>query len=97
MHIVCGDQAWDAGPRSFTWLPHGVPHTFQVTEAGRMLQLTTPGGFESLVSEVGTRAAGPGLPPPAIPDIPRLVEAAARHGSAVVGPPLNPADFGLTD
>jgi mannose-6-phosphate isomerase-like protein (cupin superfamily) len=96
MHIVCGAQAWDAGPGSFTWLPRGVPHTFLVTQAGRMLQLTTPSGFELMVSEVGTRAAGPGLPPPASPDIPRLAAAAARHGSTLVGPPLDPADFGLT-
>ena len=49
-----------------------------------------------MVSEVGTRAAGPGLPPPAAPDIPRLAAAAARHGSTLVGPPLDPTDFGLT-
>ncbi len=96
LHIVCGDEAWDAGPGSFTWLPRGVPHTFIVIKPGRLLQLTTPGGFESLLGEVGSRAVGPGLPPPSVPDIPRLAEAAARHGSALVGPPLDPADFGLT-
>jgi mannose-6-phosphate isomerase-like protein (cupin superfamily) len=95
MHIVCGDQAWDAGPGSFTWLPRGLPHAFLVTRAGRMLQLTTPAGFESLISEVGTTAAAPGLPPPSTPDIPRLAAAAARHGSTIVGPPLHPADFGV--
>lgn len=95
LHIECGDQAWEAGPGSFTWLPHGVPHTFIVIEAGRILQLTTPAGFESFLSEVGVPASAAGLPAPQAPDIPRLAEAAARHGSTLVGPPLDPAAFGI--
>ncbi len=95
LHIECGDQSWDAGAGSLTWLPHGVPHTFIVTSPGRVLQLTTPAGFESFLAEVGTPASEPGLPPPAAPDIARLAEAAARHGSRLVGPPLDPARFGL--
>src|SRR3954451_17898672 len=55
------------------------PHTFLVTDAGRMVQLTTTSRFECMVSEVGTGAAGPGLPPPGPPDIPRLAAAAARQ------------------
>jgi mannose-6-phosphate isomerase-like protein (cupin superfamily) len=95
LHIECGDQAWEAGPGSFTWLPHGVPHTFLVLEPGRILQLTSPSGFEAFLAEVGEPAARPGLPPPAAPDIARLAAAAARHGSTLVGPPLDPAAFGI--
>ncbi len=96
MHIVCGDQTWDAVPGSFTWLPRGIEHTFIVTKPARMLQLTTPGGFEALVGELGEKADGPGLPPPEVPDIPHLTEVSARHWNTIVGPPLDPAAFGLT-
>ncbi|HEX7537382.1 MAG TPA: cupin domain-containing protein [Dermatophilaceae bacterium] len=95
MHIECGDQQWEAGPGSFTWLPRAVAHTFIVTRPGRVLQLTTPAGFESFVADVGTRASGPGLPPPTEPDIPRLASSAAKHGTTLVGPPLDPAAFGI--
>jgi mannose-6-phosphate isomerase-like protein (cupin superfamily) len=96
IHIVCGEQTWEAGPGSFTWLPRAVPHTFIVTKPARMLQLTTPGGFEKLVTEMGQRADGPGLPPPEVPDIPELSSISARHWNTIVGPPLDPADFGIT-
>jgi quercetin dioxygenase-like cupin family protein len=95
LHIECGHQAWEAGPGSFTWLPHGVPHTFIVLEAGRILQLTSPSGFEAFLAEVGEPASALGFPPPQLPDLPRLAAAAARHGIALVGPPLDPAAFGI--
>jgi hypothetical protein len=73
-----------------------VPHTFIVTRPAKMLHLTTPGGFEALVGELGDKAGGPGLPPPEVPDIPHLTEVSARHWNTIVGPPLNPSDFGVT-
>ena len=89
LHVVCGDQSFDAVPGSFVLLPRGIPHTFQAGEEGaRLLQITSPAGFENFAHEVGEPAARAELPPPAAPDIPSLVAAAERHGSSIVGPPL---------
>ena len=86
--VTCGDRRWTVGPGGFVFLPRGVPHSF-VVSAGpvRGLQITTPAGFERFIGELGTPAQGPGLPPPAQPDIPRLIETAARYGQAILGPP----------
>src|ERR1700730_121825 len=89
LHVVCGDQGFDAGPGSFVMLPRGIPHAFQVGNNGaRLLQITSPAGFESFAHEVGNPATSAELPPPAAPDIASLVAAAERHGSTIVGPPL---------
>jgi mannose-6-phosphate isomerase-like protein (cupin superfamily) len=89
LYVVCGDQSFDARPGSFVMLPRGIPHAFQVGDSGaRLLQITSPAGFEGFAHEVGDPAADTGLPPPAAPDIPRLVAAAERHGSSIIGPPL---------
>jgi mannose-6-phosphate isomerase-like protein (cupin superfamily) len=91
--VECGDRRWTAGPGAFVFLPHGIPHVFVVSKGPvRGLQITTPAGFEDFIAEVGRTAAGPGLPEPGEPDIPRLVAAGARHGNEIVGPPLTLAD-----
>ncbi|WP_219413882.1 quercetin 2,3-dioxygenase [Pseudonocardia nigra] len=91
LRVECGDDAWEVGPGGFVLLPRAVPHAFVVSspEPVRALQLTSPGGFEGFVAEVGAPAAGPGLPVPAPPDVPRLAAAAARFGTDIVGPPLD--------
>jgi hypothetical protein len=67
-----------------------VPHVYVVSRGPvRALQLTAPAGFEDLVAELGRQPAGPGLPEPSEPDVPRLVEAVRRHGGEIVGPPLS--------
>jgi mannose-6-phosphate isomerase-like protein (cupin superfamily) len=89
LHVVCGDQGFDVGAGSFVMLPRGIPHAFQVGDSGaRLLQLTSPAGFENFAHDVGEAATSAELPPPAAPDIPRLVAAAERHGASIVGPPL---------
>jgi hypothetical protein len=72
------------------FLPRGVPHAFVVTslEPVTGLQLTSPGGFEGFIAEMG-RLAGQGLPPPSRPDVQRLAASALRHGNEIVGPPLS--------
>lgn len=90
LRVECGDDAWDVGPGGFVFLPRGVAHAFAVVSAEpvRALQITSPGGFEEFVAAVGAPAAGPGLPEPAAPDVPRLAATAARFGTEIVGPPL---------
>ena len=91
--VECGDRRWTAGPGAFVFLPHGIPHVFVVSRGPvRGLQVTSPAGFESFIAELGRPPTGPGLPEPSAPDVPRLLEAQARHRGEVVGPPLTLAD-----
>ncbi len=88
IEVSCGDRQWTVGPGGFVFLPRGIPHSF-IVSAGpvRGLQITTPAGFERFIGELGTPAQGPGLPPPAAPDIPRLIEVSSRYGMEMLGPP----------
>jgi len=88
----CGDRTFQAGPGSFVFLPRGVPHTFVVDSStpARMLTLLTPGGGEGVFIEGGRPAEGPGLPPPAAPDIEKLKRVSERFGAEIVGPPMAP-------
>ncbi|MGY1703757.1 cupin domain-containing protein [Geodermatophilus sp. SYSU D00697] len=91
--VECGDRRWTAGPGTFVFLPHGIPHVFVVTRGPvRGLQITSPAGFEDFIGELGRPPTGPGLPEPSEPDVPRLVEAAARYRGEILGPPLALAD-----
>ena len=85
--VQCEDAAWEVQPGSFVWLPRGRRHGFSVTgdAPARMLQITSPAGFERFAAEVGEPAQAPVLPPPAAPDIPRLLAAAARHRIEILG------------
>ena len=89
MDVECGDRSWTLGPGAFVFLPHGIPHSFVVTDGPvRGLQITSPAGFEHYISEIGGPAEHPGLPHPSQPDIPRLTKAAERFGHQIVGPPM---------
>ncbi len=46
--ISCGDETFQAGPGTFVYLPHGVPHSQKLkSEAAKKLILIAPGGFEN--------------------------------------------------
>jgi quercetin dioxygenase-like cupin family protein len=50
--VECGDEAWEAGPGAFVFLPRGVPHAWDVVgERARVLILTVPAGFEGFMRE----------------------------------------------
>ena len=85
----CGDTKWEAVVGSFVWLPKDVPHGYATTSNGvtRSLAITLPAGFEQFVAEVGEPAPSRTLPPPSEPDTQRLIAAAARHHSEILGPP----------
>ncbi len=92
MTVTCGDQTWQVTPGMFVFLPRGVPHGFTVTGSTpiRGIQLTAPAGFEHFIAEVGEPARALTLPPPAAPDIARLLAAAARHGIDILAPAPGP-------
>jgi quercetin dioxygenase-like cupin family protein len=88
--VEVGDKRFTAGPGSFVFLPHGIPHAFVVTAGPlRGLQITSPSGFEDFVRELGRPAEHPGLPDPSAPDVARLVEAGRKYGHEMAGPPLS--------
>jgi hypothetical protein len=78
-----------AGPGDFVLLPVGLPHTFLVGESEplRVLQITTPAGFEQFAAAAGEPAGERRLPDPAPPDPAALGRAAAQHAIELLGPP----------
>lgn len=91
--VRCGDETFQAGPGSVTFLPRGVPHTFRVDgdRPARLLSLSLPGGFEEYFAAAGRPAENDGLPPNEPPDIALLQRVGSDFGHEVVGPPLAPA------
>lgn len=88
LQVTCGDRTWEAGAGALVFLPKGRPHQFVVGEGqpARLLQIAAPAQFERFVAEVGVPATRPGLPDPELPDLERLVAAAARHGIDILPP-----------
>jgi mannose-6-phosphate isomerase-like protein (cupin superfamily) len=93
--IRCDQTVFDAGPNDFVHLPAGQPHTFVVgsDEPLRVLQITTPAGFERFAAEVGEPARQRRLPDPRPVDPEALGHAAARHAIEIMGPPPQLADL----
>jgi quercetin dioxygenase-like cupin family protein len=86
------DQTITGGPGTFVFLPRDVPHTFVVEgdTPARMLTLINPGGGEQFFIEAGKPPEGEGLPPAGPPDIEKLTQVAAKFGTEIVGPPMQP-------
>jgi len=79
------DGQWRrVGPGAFVFGPREIPHGFKVVgdQPAQMLLQATPGGFEQFVIELGQPLTDPMTPP----DIPRLIETAARYGIDILGP-----------
>ena len=84
----CGDQAWQAGPGSLVFLPHGIPHGFHISREnpGRIIVIVSPGGFDQFVAAAGEPASDLRLPEPVPPDPARLTQVAAAHGIQILPP-----------
>ena len=89
-----GDRRFEAGPGSFVFLPRDIPHSFVVEgdAPAKILELVLPGGMERFHIEGGRPAEGPGLPPPAAPDIAMIDQLTDSYGLRNVGPPMSPRD-----
>jgi quercetin dioxygenase-like cupin family protein len=91
-----GEKTYVAGPGTFVFLPHGVPHSYAFeTDVVRMLSLIAPGGLEAHFQD--SRFSEPArdltLPAPGGLDQDLLEEMArdlADYGTEVVGPPGPP-------
>jgi quercetin dioxygenase-like cupin family protein len=77
-----------AGPSAYIFGPREIPHGFRVegNAPARVLVLTVPAGFERFVVEMGEPANEPVLPPPAPPDMAKLMALAAKYRIDILGP-----------
>ena len=58
--VKCGDDTFKAGPRSFVFLPRGIPHSWDVDSGtATLLMMTAPAGLEEFLHEY--HAAGSAL------------------------------------
>lgn len=92
-----GEETHGAGPGTFVFLPHGVPHSYIFqTDVVRMLSIIAPGGLERhfLDLRFSEPAKGMTLPPPTEALDPELLAAMSKdlasYGTEVVGPPGPP-------
>ena len=65
-----GDDDSVVGEGESVWLPRGIAHTFRVdSDEARIIEVTTPGGFEQFHVELGTPATEVRIPDPAPVDV----------------------------
>ncbi len=77
------------------YLPHGVPHSFQVlSDEARLFTVTAAAGgrprFGEFVAALSEPVAEAALPEPGEIDPGRVAETGARHGIEILGPPPEP-------
>ena len=92
-----GDDEQVGVAGSTVYLPHGVPHTFQVlSESARFTtvaaRLHGAPRFGEFVAELGDDLDEPVAPPPVDIDPAAVAEAGSRHGITILGPPPAPID-----
>ena len=92
-----GDDEHIGTAGSTVYLPHAVPHTFQIlSESARFTTVTARKAgapqFAAFVSELGVDLDGPNLPAPIEIDPGAVAEAGARYGITILGPPPAPLD-----
>lgn len=85
-----GDEQQQLGPGGFTYVRKGVTHAFfnPGPEVGRMLIITTPGGYhDQFFAEIGDPAPGLEGPIPLDPpDVGRIIAASQRIGMEIIPP-----------
>jgi len=87
--VFCGDRTWKLTPGSFVFLPRGITHGFTVagSRPAKVLQITSPAGYEHFATEMGEPAKELVLPPPGPPDVEKLLALAAKYHIEILGAP----------
>ena len=93
--VHTGDDITFAEAGGIAYLPHAVPHTFQVhSEQARFVCVsgghTGPPRFDAMVVALGVEVATPSLPEPGPIDPNRVAEICTAHRIQVLGPPPGP-------
>ena len=88
--FMLNGEAIKGEPGSFVFVPRGAAHAFRNggSAPARMLIINSPGGLhEGFFAEAGDPVDGASsFPPPAEPDMPRLLTAAGRFGIEFLPP-----------
>ena len=95
IRFTSGDDSFVGTAGATAWLPHGVPHTFQVlSDEARCIVVTAandgPLQFENFVGELGKPTAEPVMPEEGPIDPEAVAMAGARNGLQILGPPPAP-------
>lgn len=90
-----GDTEQHATAGSTVYLPHGIPHTFQVlSESARFTtvsaRLHDAPRFGRFVADLGDELPGPVTPAPVDIDPAAVAASGSRHGITILGPPPAP-------
>ena len=92
--FVIGERTTKGKAGTFAFVPAGMPHAFRFDSSeAKLLLLLAPSagdaGHEGLFREMGEAAAVRIIPAPPteLPDLARMAEIAAKHGTKIVGPP----------
>ena len=98
--FLCDGAEIAASPGDLVHLPAGLPHSFIVDAAGplRVLQITTPAGFEEFARQAGGPALSRNLPsePPTPEQLAALPALAAVFDMEILGPPPARGTIALT-
>jgi len=82
-----GGEVHEGRPGSLFHIPGGTVENFEPTSTVKVLVTYRPGGIERFFAEAGERAPRREIPPPpAPPDVERLIATAARHGLEILPP-----------
>ena len=87
--VRLGDEQREVTSGAFAWIPRGTPHAFANPSSTptRLLGMATPAGLEALLAEQGAYFAQL----EGAPDVGVLRSIGARHGSQLLGPPIEVA------
>lgn len=56
--VHCGEDYYEAGPRSFVFLPRNIPHQWDVLSGeATLLMMTVPAGLDTFLDEFHTAAS----------------------------------------
>jgi len=59
LDVQCGDDRFEAGPRSFVFLPRNLPHAFRsIGGPSTALLIATPGGLDDYFAELHAAMVG---------------------------------------
>lgn len=90
--VRLADDERRIGVGETAWLPRGISHTFRVeTPEARLLEITTPAGFEQFHLDLSEPATELRIPDPGPLDVEAMAAASARYGCDIVAPPMGPA------